>query len=80
MTSGKGATGDVGMTFNFDNISHVRDRDLTLFGAGYLSIQNNIAVGFEADYVLASNNSIKTAYAPDNQGSYSLGVNLKYEF
>ncbi len=80
LTSGKGATGDVGATFNFDNISHVRDRDLTFFGAGYLSIQNNIAVGFEADYVLASNNSIKTAYAPDNQGSYSLGVNLKYEF
>lgn len=80
LTSGKGATGDIGATFNFDNISHVRDRDLTLFGAGYLSVQNNIAVGFEADYVLASNNSIKTAYAPDNQGSYSLGVRLKYEF
>ena len=68
------------MTFNFDNISHVRDRDFTFFGAGYISVNNNMAVGLEADYVLSSTNSIKTAYAPDNQGSYSLGVKLKYEF
>lgn len=80
VTTDKGITADGGLTFSLDDIQGVRNRDLTVFAKGYKAINNAVSVGLEADYVLASENSIKAAFAPDNQGSYSLGVALKYEF
>lgn len=81
--------GDVGLQFAWDNLKNwnhmgnkesIRNRDLTFFGGAYMNVRSNMAVGLDFDYVLASTNSIKAAYAPDNQGSYSLGFNVKYEF
>ncbi len=80
ITSEKGITADGGLTFSMDDMQGVKNRDLTLFAKGYKAINNAMSVGLEADYVLASENSIKAAFAPDNQGSYSLGVSFKYEF
>lgn len=73
-------TADVGLRFAWDTLGRVRNRDLIFFADGYMSLYQNLALGLKADYVLASANNIKIPYAPTNQGSYSLGLNIKYEF
>ena len=73
-------TADLGLQFKWDTMGRVRNRDLTFFADGYMALYQNVALGMKLDYVLASSNSIKWAFAPDNQGAYSFGVNLKYEF
>ena len=71
---------DVGLRFAWDTLDQVKNKDLIFFADGYINLYQNIAIGLKADYILASSNNIKLPYAPTNQGSYSLGVNLKYEF
>ena len=73
-------TADLGLRFMWDTMDRVRNRDMTFFADGYMSLYQNVALGMKFDYVLASENSIKWAFAPSNQGSYGFGVNLKYEF
>lgn len=78
--AGRQTTADVGLRFTWDTLDHVRNKDLTFFAGGYVNIYQNMALGLTADYVLASSNNIKQPYSPTNQGTYSVGVNLKYEF
>ncbi len=78
--AGQHTTADVGLRFTWDTLDHVRNKDLTFFAGGYMNIYQNVALGVTADYVLASTNNIKEPYAPDNQGTFSLGFNVKYEF
>ena len=73
-------TADVGLRFSWDTQDRVRNKDLTFFADGYMNLYQNIVVGLSADYVLAGSNNIELPFAPTNQGSYTLGVNLKYEF
>ena len=73
-------TANVGLRYTWDTIDHVRNRDLTFFAGGYIRTYQNLALGATLDYVLASTNRIKEPYAPDNQGAFSLGFNIKYEF
>lgn len=74
------SAGDAGLRFSWDTLNQVRNKDLTFFADGYMYLYQNIAVGLNLDYVLASTNNIKAPYAPTNQGTYTLGVNIKYEF
>ena len=78
--AGQHTTADVGLRFTWDTLDHVRNKDLTFFAGGYINIYQNMALGLSADYTLASTNNIKEPYAPDNQGTYTLGFNVKYEF
>lgn len=78
--AGQHTTADVGLRFTWDTLDHIRNKDLTFFAGGYMNIYQNVALGVTADYVLASTNNIKEPYAPDNQGTFSLGFNVKYEF
>ncbi len=73
-------TADVGLRFGWDTLKGARSRDLTFLLGGYLSVYKNMALGLNADYVLASSNNIKGYGSPDNQGAYSLEFNVKYEF
>lgn len=78
--AGQHTTADVGLKFTWDNLDRVRNKDLTFFAGGYMNIYQNMTLGISADYVLASANSIKEPYAPDNQGAFTLGFNVKYGF
>ena len=78
--AGRQTTADVGLRFTWDTLDHVRNKDLTFFAGGYMNIYRNVALGITADYTLASSNNIKEPYSPDNQGTYTLGFNVKYEF
>lgn len=78
--AGQQTTADVGLRFTWDTLDHVRNKDLIFFAGGYMNIYQNMALGITADYTLASSNNIKEPYAPDNQGTYTLGFNVKYEF
>ena len=71
---------DVGLRFSWDTMNNVRNKDLTFFADGYTNLYQNVALGLKFDYVLASSNNIKLPFSPTNQGAYTLGVNLKYEF
>lgn len=73
-------TAEAGLRFSWDTLDHVKNKDLTFFTGGYLNLYQNIALGLKADYILASSNKIKLPFAPTDQGGYTLGVNLKYEF
>lgn len=73
-------TADTGLRFTWDTMEFVKSKDLTFFADGYTKLYQNIALGLKLDYVLASSNNIKLPYSPTNQGSYSVGLNLKYEF
>ncbi len=78
--AGERSTADVGLRFSWDTMDHVRNKDLTFFADGSLFVYRNMALGISAEYVLAGTNNIKEPYAPDDQGAYSLGFNVKYEF
>ncbi len=78
--AGRQTTADVGLRFTWDTLDHIRNKDLTFFAGGYMNIYRNVALGITADYTLASSNNIKEPYSPDNQGTYTLGFNVKYEF
>ena len=78
--AGQQTTADAGLRFTWDTLDHVRNKDLTFFAGGYMNIYQNMALGVTADYTLASSNNIKEPYSPDNQGTYTLGFNVKYEF
>ena len=80
LTANAETTTDLGLRFSWDTLDRAKNKDLTFFADGYMNLYQNIAVGIKTEYVLASSNKVKIAFAPDNQGSYSLGVNLKYEF
>ena len=80
MTANPQTTADVGLRFSWNTLDRVKNKDLIFFADGYMNLYQNIAIGLKADYVLADSNKIKIAFAPNNQGSYTLGVNLKYEF
>ena len=80
LTQNDRTTADVGLRFSWDTLDHVKNRDLTFFVDGYMNLYQNIALGLKADYVLAGSNNIKLPFSPTNQGAYTLGVNLKYEF
>lgn len=73
-------TADTGLRFSWDTMDFVKSKDLTFFADGYTKLYQNIALGLKFDYVLASSNNIKQPLSPTNQGTYSFGVNLKYEF
>ena len=68
------------MRFSWDTLDHVKNKYLTFFADGYKNLYRNIAVGLNAEYVLAGSNNIKLPFAPTDQGAFTLGVNLKYEF
>lgn len=74
------AAADAGLRFSWDTMNHVKSKDLTFFADGYMYLYQNIAVGLNLDYVLAGSNNIKGSPSPTNQGSYTIGANVKYEF
>ncbi len=78
--AGQQTTADVGLRFTWDTLDHVRNKDLTFFAGGHVNVYRNMALGLTADYTLASSNNIKQPYSPTNQGTFSVGVNMKYEF
>ncbi|MBO4644710.1 MAG: hypothetical protein J5716_08920 [Alphaproteobacteria bacterium] len=80
LTPAAETSADAGLRFSWDSMANVKSKDLTFFADGYMNLYRNIALGLKFDYVLASTNNIKMPFAPTNQGTYTLGVNLKYEF